>query len=75
MADGSICDFYAAFGREEPATGWVEFRLYDGPGLKIGELQVDACARHLEALRPAYERELVECRVARWEQTTRDRRP
>lgn len=53
----------------EPAApdAWVEIRLYDGPGLKIGELQVPVCRRHLQKMRPAYERELVECRVSRWE--------
>lgn len=50
----------------EPGA-WVELRLYLGPGDKIGELQLDVCSRHLQAMRPAYERELVECRVTRWE--------
>jgi hypothetical protein len=53
----------------EPAVpgAWVEIRLYLGGGDKIGELTVDVCKRHLAAMRPAYERELVECRVTRWE--------
>jgi hypothetical protein len=53
----------------EPAApgAWVEIRLYLGPGDKIGELTVDVCKGHLAAMRPAYERELVECRVTRWE--------
>lgn len=50
----------------EPGA-WVEVRLYNGPGDKIGALQVDVCRRHLDAMRPAFERELVECRVTRWE--------
>ena len=45
-------------------------RLYEGPGLKIGELDLKVCARHLRAMRPAYERELVECRVTGWEDGT-----
>lgn len=57
-----------AFCGEPAAPGaWVELRLYDGPGLKIGELQLDVCRRHLVKMRPAYKRELVECRVTRWE--------
>jgi hypothetical protein len=75
MPDRPVCAFCAAFGREEPMAGWVELRLYNGPGLKIGELQVDVCAHHLEAMRPAYEQELVECRVARWERGTREQQP
>jgi hypothetical protein len=74
MKSGGPCDFCATFGHEEPAAGWVELRLYNGPGLKIGELEVNVCARHLEAMRPAYERELVECRVTRWERGPREQR-
>ena len=61
----------------QPAAhgAWVELRLYDGPGLKIGELCLMACADHLAALRPAYERELVECRVTRWERGNDDYPP
>jgi hypothetical protein len=47
--------------------GWVEIRLYLGPGDKLAEITLDMCERHLVAFRPAYERELVECRVTRWE--------
>jgi hypothetical protein len=63
MTEGH-CAFCGA-GTENGA--WVEVRLYDGPGLKIGELVLPVCAAHLTAMRPAYERELVECRVTRWE--------
>jgi hypothetical protein len=54
---------------------WVEVRLYLGPGMKIGELDLKVCARHVEAMRPAYEQELVECRVTRWEPGAAGRRP
>lgn len=65
MTDGKC-----AFCGEPTAGAWVELRLYDGPGLKIGELDLKVCERHLTAMRPAYERELVECRVTRWEPGT-----
>ncbi len=51
----------------------MEIRLYLGPGDKIGELVLQVCRRHLTAMRPAYERELVECRVTRWEPGTEKR--
>ena len=53
----------------EPALrgSWIEIRLYLGPGDKLGDLELAVCARHLARMRPAYERELVECRVTRWE--------
>ncbi|HXM58298.1 MAG TPA: hypothetical protein VOB72_23055 [Candidatus Dormibacteraeota bacterium] len=51
---------------------WVELRLYNGPGLKIGELTLKVCTDHLTAMQPAFERELVECRVTRWERRTAD---
>lgn len=54
-------------GQPAAPDAWVEIRLYLGPGDKIGELQLDVCERHLQAMHPAYERELVECRVTRWE--------
>jgi hypothetical protein len=57
-----------AFCWQPAAPGaWVELRLYSGPGLKIGELTLKVCAGHLDALRPAYDRGLVECRVTRLE--------
>jgi len=63
-----------AFCGEPSAPGaWVEIRLYLGPGDKIGELVLQVCRRHLTAMRPAYERELVECRVTRWEPGTEKR--
>ncbi len=64
-----------AFCGDPPVPGaWVEIRLYLGPGDKLGELDLAVCARHLERMRPAYERELVECRVTRWEPGTEERR-
>ncbi len=64
-----------AFCGQPPVPGAsVEIRLYLGPGDKLGELELDVCARHLERMRPAYERELVECRVTRWEPGTEERR-
>lgn len=64
-----------AFCGEPAAPGaWVELRLYEGPGLKLGELRLDVCARHLERMEPAYRRELVECRVTRWEPGSTGRR-
>ncbi len=63
-----------AFCGEPSAPGaWVEIRLYLGPGDKIGELELRVCRHHLTAMRPAYERELVECRVTRWEPGTEKR--
>jgi hypothetical protein len=57
-----------AFCWQPAAPGaWVELRLHEGPGLKIGEVSLMVCADHLAALRPACERELVECRVTRLE--------
>ena len=49
---------------------WIELRLYDGPGLKVGELQLDVCERHLQATRTGYDQPgglVAECRVTRWE--------
>ena len=63
-----------AFCGEPSVPGaWVEIRLYLGPGDKIGELELRVCRRHLTAMRPAYEREMVECRVTRWEPGTEQR--
>jgi hypothetical protein len=63
MTDQKTCAFCG-----EPSDGsWIELRLYDGPGLKIGELQLDVCDRHLQETKAAHERELVECHVTRWE--------
>lgn len=59
-----------AFCGRETEGSYVELRLYNGPGLKIGALVVQVCVRHLEALREANEsdeRLVPECRVARWE--------
>jgi hypothetical protein len=68
---GDECAFC---GKPVVPGAWVEIRLYHGPGLKIGELQLAVCDHHLREMRPAYERELVECRVTRWEPGTRGRR-
>jgi hypothetical protein len=43
----------------------AEVRLYLGPGDKLGELWLPLCRHHVARFRPAYERELVECRVTR----------
>ena len=65
-----------AFCNEPAVPGaCVEIRLYLGPGLKLGELDLNVCAGHLAAMRQAYERELVECRVTRWEPGTAGPRP
>ena len=58
----------------EPAVpdAAVEIRLYLGPGDKLGELDLAVCVRHLARMRPAYEQELVECRVTRWERGRRN---
>lgn len=56
-----------------PTEGaWVELRLYNGPGLKIGELTLNVCGGHLEALRQANESDGIvpECRITRWEPGT-----
>jgi hypothetical protein len=69
-----VSEHCAFCGRPAAPASWVEIRLYLGPGDKIGELELPVCRAHLERMRPAYERELVECRVTRWEPGTTGRR-
>jgi len=42
----------------------ADVRLYLGPGDKLAELWLPLCSQHLERFREAYEREVIECRVA-----------
>ena len=73
MARQSTSAWCAFCGQPSVPGAWVEIRLYLGPGLKIGELELRVCRGHLEAMWPAYQRELVECRVSRWEPGTHGR--
>jgi hypothetical protein len=74
-ATGDANDLCAFCWQPAAPGAWVELRLYNGPGLKIGELGLAVCAGHLAALRPAYERGFAECRVTRWEPIAGDYPP
>lgn len=42
----------------------ADVRLYLGPGDKLAELWLPLCPYHVDRFRMAYDRDVVECRVA-----------
>jgi len=42
----------------------ADVRLYLGPGDKLAELWMPLCPLHVERFRLAYDRDVIECRVA-----------